>query len=105
MSKHNRHHRSDEHGHHESESGDTQTLTAPEANDSGVETTNGNGSGVLAAFKSARDLAGNVRQKAVAGAKVADKAINENPYKAVAIAVGLGVLLGMFLTRRGSRKV
>jgi hypothetical protein len=102
MSKHNRHHSSEGQSH---ESGDTQTLTAPEGNEAETPATGGNGSGVMAAFKSARDLAGNVREKAVAGAKVADKAINENPYKAVAIAVGFGVLLGMFLSRRGSRKV
>ena len=81
--------------------GDTQTLTATGANEPG----NGsNGRGVISALKSARDLASNVQQKAVAGARATDKAVHDHPYKALGVAVGLGVLLGMLIFRRSSRR-
>ncbi len=56
-----------------------------------------------AALESAKEIAGNVRDKAVAGAKVADQTVRENPYQAIAIGVGVGVLVGYLLGRRGSR--
>jgi len=58
---------------------------------------------LASALESAREMAGNVRDKAVAGAKVADQAVRENPYQAVAIAVGVGVVVGYLLGRRCSR--
>ncbi len=57
-----------------------------------------------AALESAKEIAANVRDKAVAGAKATDKAVHENPYKAIAIGVGVGALLGFFIARRCSRK-
>jgi len=55
------------------------------------------------ALESAKDLAGRVRDKAVEGAKAADEAVHEHPYRAIAIAVGVGAILGYLLTRRCSR--
>ena len=40
------------------------------------------------------------RKKVVAGAKCTDAAIRENPYQALAIAGGVGLLLGVLLGRR-----
>ena len=40
------------------------------------------------------------RKKVVAGAKYTDTAIRENPYQAIAIAVGAGLLVGVLLGRR-----
>lgn len=40
------------------------------------------------------------KEKTVAGAKATDSAIRERPYHALAIALGAGVLLGLFLSRR-----
>lgn len=40
------------------------------------------------------------RRKVVAGAKCTDTAIRENPYQAMAIAAGVGLLLGVLLGRR-----
>jgi len=40
------------------------------------------------------------RQKVVAGAKTADEAIRENPYQSLAIALGVGVLVGVLVGRR-----
>ncbi len=58
---------------------------------------------LAAALENAKVIAANVRDKAVAGAKVADQTIRENPYQAVAIGVGVGVLVGYLLGRRCSR--
>jgi len=43
------------------------------------------------------------RKKVVAGAKYTDHAIRENPYQAVAVALGVGVLVGVVIGRRSSR--
>jgi ElaB/YqjD/DUF883 family membrane-anchored ribosome-binding protein len=43
---------------------------------------------------------GEAKKKVVAGAKCADASIRENPYPAVAIALGAGVLVGVLLGRR-----
>lgn len=40
------------------------------------------------------------RTRVVAGAKCTDAAIRENPYQALAIAAGVGVLVGILLGRR-----
>jgi ElaB/YqjD/DUF883 family membrane-anchored ribosome-binding protein len=54
-------------------------------------------------LKSALDAAGEtyarVKAKAVAGAQATDKAIRENPYQAIGLALGLGALLGFLLSR------
>jgi ElaB/YqjD/DUF883 family membrane-anchored ribosome-binding protein len=43
------------------------------------------------------------RESAVAGAKIADKRVRENPYQAVGIALGIGAVLGFLVGRsRGS---
>ena len=56
------------------------------------------------ALENAREMAGNVRAKAIAGAKATDKSVRKHPYKAIAIAVGTGALVGCVLARRQSRK-
>jgi ElaB/YqjD/DUF883 family membrane-anchored ribosome-binding protein len=58
---------------------------------------------LAAALERAREIAGNVRDKAVAGAKVADQTVRENPYQAVGIALGVGAVLGYLVARRCSR--
>ena len=40
------------------------------------------------------------RKKVVAGAKCTDEAIRANPYQALAIAAGVGLLLGVLVGRR-----
>jgi ElaB/YqjD/DUF883 family membrane-anchored ribosome-binding protein len=55
------------------------------------------------ALERAKDIAGTVRDKAVAGAKAADEAVHEHPYQAIAIGVGVGAIVGYLLGRRGSR--
>jgi ElaB/YqjD/DUF883 family membrane-anchored ribosome-binding protein len=41
------------------------------------------------------------KKKVVAGAKCTDAAIRENPYQALALAAGVGLLVGVLLGRRG----
>ena len=59
---------------------------------------------LAAALERAKEIGGCVRDKAVAGAKVVDQTVRENPYQAIAIGVGVGAILGFLLARRCSRK-
>jgi ElaB/YqjD/DUF883 family membrane-anchored ribosome-binding protein len=59
---------------------------------------------LAAALESAKHIAANVRDKAVAGAKVADQTVRDNPYQAIAIGVGVGAILGYLVARRCSRR-
>jgi ElaB/YqjD/DUF883 family membrane-anchored ribosome-binding protein len=58
---------------------------------------------LAAALDSGKEIYGRVRNKAVEGAKVADQSVREHPYQAIAIGVGVGVLVGYLLGRRGAR--
>ena len=58
---------------------------------------------LAAALERGREICGRVREKAVEGAKVADEAVHEHPYQAIAIGVGVGAVLGYLIARRGSR--
>lgn len=57
-----------------------------------------------AALENAREIAANVRDKAVAGAKATDEAVHENPYQVIGIALGVGMLAGFLIARRSFRK-
>ena len=46
------------------------------------------------------DLYDGAKKKVVAGAKYTDTAIRENPYQALAIAAGVGLLVGLLVGRR-----
>jgi ElaB/YqjD/DUF883 family membrane-anchored ribosome-binding protein len=46
------------------------------------------------------DLYEGTRKKVIAGAKCADQTIRANPYQAVAVAAGVGLLVGVLLGRR-----
>ncbi len=46
------------------------------------------------------ELYAGARQKVVAGAKCTDAAIRANPYQALAIAAGVGLLVGVLVGRR-----
>jgi ElaB/YqjD/DUF883 family membrane-anchored ribosome-binding protein len=59
---------------------------------------------LTAALERAQEIAANVRDKAIAGAKATDAAVHEHPYKAMAIAMGVGALIGFLVARRGSGK-
>ena len=59
---------------------------------------------LAAALESGKEIYGRVREKAVEGTKVADQTVRENPYQAIAIAVGVGAVIGFLVARRCSRK-
>ena len=59
---------------------------------------------VAAALERGKEICGRVREKAVEGAKAADVAVREHPYQAMAIAAGVGALIGYLAARRCSRK-
>jgi len=46
------------------------------------------------------DLYSTAKKRVVAGAKYTDTTIRENPYQALAVAAGLGLLVGVLLGRR-----
>ena len=46
------------------------------------------------------DLYEGARKKVVAGAKCTDETIRANPYQSIAIAAGVGLLVGVLLGRR-----
>ena len=58
---------------------------------------------LAATLNRTKEIAGQVRDKAVQGAKAADKAVHKYPYPAIAIAVGVGMLAGFLVARRCSR--
>jgi ElaB/YqjD/DUF883 family membrane-anchored ribosome-binding protein len=58
---------------------------------------------LAAALERAKEIGGCLREKAVAGAKVADEAVHEHPYQAIAIGVGVGAVVGFLLARRSCR--
>ena len=58
---------------------------------------------LAAALENSRQIFGRVREKAVEGAKVADQTVRENPYQAIAIALGVGAVIGYLAARRCSR--
>jgi ElaB/YqjD/DUF883 family membrane-anchored ribosome-binding protein len=58
---------------------------------------------LAAALESGKEMAGCVRDKAIAGAKVADQTVRANPYQAIAIGVGVGALVGYLMGRRCNR--
>jgi ElaB/YqjD/DUF883 family membrane-anchored ribosome-binding protein len=61
-------------------------------------------SALRARFDSAQERFSEVyagaRKKVIAGAKCTDEAIRENPYQSMAIAAGVGLLVGVLLGRR-----
>lgn len=55
---------------------------------------------LAAALEVARETRVRLEQRAMEGARAADKAIRENPYQAIGIAFGIGLLAGVLINRR-----
>lgn len=53
-----------------------------------------------AVLDDAKQACANLEDKAEAGLKVADRAVRENPYAALGIALGIGFLLGAYIKRK-----
>ncbi len=52
------------------------------------------------ALAAAKRSCGQFEEKAIAGAKVADKAVREHPYQSMGVALGIGLLIGVLVTRK-----
>ena len=55
---------------------------------------------LAAALERGREIAGQVREKAIQGAKAADVVVHQHPYQAIGIAVGVGAILGYVISKR-----
>jgi ElaB/YqjD/DUF883 family membrane-anchored ribosome-binding protein len=53
-----------------------------------------------AALEIAKETQRRLQERAVAGARAADSYIRGNPYQAIGVAFGVGMLLGLFAARR-----
>jgi ElaB/YqjD/DUF883 family membrane-anchored ribosome-binding protein len=58
---------------------------------------------LAAALESGKQIYGRARDKAIEGAQAADQTVRENPYQAIAIALGVGAIIGYLAARRCSR--
>jgi ElaB/YqjD/DUF883 family membrane-anchored ribosome-binding protein len=58
---------------------------------------------LASALENGKEMYGRVRDKTVEKAKVVDEKIHEHPYQAIGVALGVGVLIGVLVTRRCSR--
>ena len=58
---------------------------------------------LAAALERGKEVCSRAREKVAEGAKAADEAVHEHPYQAIAIGVGVGVVLGYLLARRCCR--
>ena len=54
-----------------------------------------------AALDKGKKAWGQFQKKAGDGARIADESIREHPYETVALAFGVGAVVGFLLTRRG----
>ena len=52
------------------------------------------------ALESGKEIYGKVREKAIEGAAATDRTVRENPYQAIGIAAGVGVLIGCLIGSR-----
>ncbi|MEI7936200.1 MAG: hypothetical protein WCK27_05875 [Verrucomicrobiota bacterium] len=52
-----------------------------------------------AATEKAKEVCQRLQDETVVAAKSADKAVREHPYQAIGVAFGLGVLIGVVVTR------
>ena len=55
---------------------------------------------LAAALETAKETQQKLREQALAGARVTDRAIREHPYQAIGIAFGVGLLFGVLAVRR-----
>ena len=52
------------------------------------------------AMESAKRACHRLEEKAVEGAKAADRTIRDHPYQSIGVAFGLGLLIGVLVTRK-----
>ena len=55
---------------------------------------------LTAALESAKETCQRLEEKAVAAAKATDQVIREHPYESIGLAFGLGLLIGVLVSRK-----
>jgi ElaB/YqjD/DUF883 family membrane-anchored ribosome-binding protein len=55
---------------------------------------------LASALASARSSCSRIEEQAVAGAKVADRAVRDHPYESIGVAFGIGMIIGVLLGRK-----
>lgn len=55
---------------------------------------------LAAALEAAKETRRRLEERAVQGARAADRLVREHPYQSVGIAFGIGMLLGVLVNRR-----
>jgi len=58
---------------------------------------------LAAALDSSKEMYDRVRDKTIDAAKATDQAVRENPYQAIAIALGAGAIIGFLVARLCAR--
>ncbi|HEY2953401.1 MAG TPA: DUF883 family protein [Verrucomicrobiae bacterium] len=53
-----------------------------------------------AALESAKAACHRLEERAIAGAKATDRVIREHPYQSIGVAFGVGLLIGVLVTRK-----
>jgi len=59
---------------------------------------------LTAAIERGKELCERVRVQAVEGAKIANRAVHEHPYRAMAMSAGIGAVVGYLISRRCCRR-
>ncbi len=79
---------------------DAETMMAESVTENSAEALGDLRARFGAAQERMGELYDTAKKKVVAGAKCTDTAIRENPYQSMAIALGVGVLIGVLVGRR-----
>jgi len=82
---------------------DASTLLAATADVAGDKVTEARKQ-LAATLEHGKELLGRVREKAVSGAKATHQLVRDNPYQTIAIALGVGAMIGYMVAHRRSRK-
>ena len=78
---------------------DAESLIKATAGDLGEKAREARGR-LAASLESAKVSFHQLEEKAVAGARATDKVIREHPYKSIGVAFGIGLLIGVLVTRK-----
>jgi ElaB/YqjD/DUF883 family membrane-anchored ribosome-binding protein len=79
---------------------EAETMIASAATDASPDALDSLRSRFDAAHERFTDIYQGTKKRVVAGAKYTDEAIRANPYQSLAVAAGVGVLVGVLLGRR-----
>ncbi len=79
---------------------EAETLLTDSVSEQSAETVENLRARFIAAQERLANLYDGAKRKVVAGARCTDETIRANPYQSIAIATGVGLLIGVLLGRR-----